>query len=89
MPRTARPVLDRIVEKVEIGVYAHGLSLGYEFAEADLKDGAACGSKADELRAEAREARSDESRSWAVFKLGIVRGYRMSVRTLRNGKWGT
>lgn len=69
--------------------YAHGLSLGAEYAEADLKDGATCGSEADDLRAEAREARSDESRSWAAFKLGIVRGYRDSVRTLRSGRWGT
>lgn len=70
--------------------YREGISLGHEFAEADLHDGAACGAMADELRLEARQARTDDtSRAWIAFKLGIVRGYREATRSKLNGRWGT
>ena len=70
--------------------YRAGVELGREFAQADLAAYAATGTHALELRAEASEAlRYGSSRRWAAFKLGIARGYRETIRTLRNGRWGT
>jgi len=69
--------------------YRDGLSLGYEFAHAEYGyANFARGCMADELRAEAIEARED-SPSWRAFKLGVVRGYRESTRSLLAGRWGT
>lgn len=70
--------------------YLDGVSLGIDFAAADLHDHAAVAVEAADLRAEARQARLDDtSASWRAFKLGIVRGYREATRTIRNGRWGT
>jgi hypothetical protein len=69
--------------------FQDGQSLGYEFAHAEYGyANFARGCMADELRAEAIEARAD-SPSWRAFKLGIVRAYRDATRTLRGGRWGT
>jgi hypothetical protein len=68
--------------------YAQGLALGARYADADRAGGFPGGTGALEVRAEADEAR-DGTRQWRAFKLGIARGYRMSVRTLRNGRWGS
>lgn len=68
--------------------YRAGVSLGYLFAEADRHEHASFGAEENELRHDADMARED-SPSWRAFKLGIVRGYRQSVRTLRGGRWGT
>lgn len=67
--------------------YESGLHVGYAYAEADRADSAPFASCAAELVAEAREAREDAP-CWRAFKLGVVRGYREDVRTLRDGRWG-
>ena len=71
-------------------MYAEGFSLGCEYADADRAAYRPFAEGEDELRASAREARADDtSRSWIAFKLGIVRGYRESTRSLLGGRWGT
>jgi hypothetical protein len=70
--------------------YAEGFSLGCEYADADRANHYPFAATEHELRWEAREAHAhDSSRAWIAFKLGIVRGYRETTRTLRNGRWGT
>ena len=70
--------------------YAEGFSLGCEYADADRADYRSFALGEYELRQEARQAREDDtSRSWIAFKLGIVRGYRDSTRSLLAGRWGT
>jgi len=70
--------------------YAEGFSLGCEYADADRAAYRPFAVGEHELRQDAREARADDtSRSWIAFKLGIVRGYRESARSLLAGKWGT
>jgi hypothetical protein len=69
-------------------LYREGLSLGHEYAQADRADRLPLASAAETLLAEAREARED-SATWRAFRLGIARGYRDAVRTLRGGRWGT
>jgi hypothetical protein len=68
--------------------YREGLALGARYAEADRAQSFPGGTGALEVRAEAEEAR-DGTRQWRAFKLGIARGYRDAVRTLRWGRWGT
>ena len=70
--------------------YSEGLSLGYEYADEDRRQHAGFAAEESDLRAEARQARTDDaSESWRAFKLGIVRAYRDATRTLRAGRWGT
>ena len=66
--------------------FEQGQALGYEYADADRADHAP--TNAEELRAEAVEARAD-SPSWRAFKLGIVRAYRDATRSQVSGRWGT
>lgn len=63
--------------------YDEGYAFGLSYAEADLRNNAPCGGIADDLVADAVEARDDRYRSWRAFKLGIARGYRMAVRSAR------
>ena len=70
--------------------YAEGFSLGCLYADEDRHQWKPFALGEHELRQDAREARAlDTSRSWIAFKLGIVRGYRESTRSLFGGRWGT
>ena len=71
-------------------MYAEGLSLGCAYADEDRHEWRSFALGEYELRQEARQAREDDtSRSWIAFKLGVVRGYRDSTRSLLAGRWGT
>lgn len=69
--------------------YASGFTHGLCYAEVDLHEHAATASEEEDLRVESRVARNASDRTWAAFKLGIVRGYRDATRTQLAGKWGS
>lgn len=65
--------------------FAHGVDDGRLWAEQD-RDALATSYWLETFRAEAVNA---IGRNGRAYYLGVMRGYRETVRTLRNGRWGT
>lgn len=66
--------------------YRDGEAYGVEWGEQDMRDG--LGTTSEWLETFRQESRAGTQWSRA-FYLGVLRGYRSIVRTLRDGRWGT